>query len=247
MNCSNCQALLGADNWLPSQQKKNKKICTSCIRQDNNKRYSLNKDKYLANIKLQYKNIKKDIFDYYGGECQICYESNYDKLSIDHINGKGRKHRLSLNIKSGTHFYRWVHKNKPNYLRLLCFNCNCQHSMDKYVLSITNQEHLTNKLCKYCFSDYKVRKSICSSCRIKVKYNYQIDLKVKAYQAYNNSCAMCGCNQLQYLTIDHINDDGNLHRKEVKNIYSWLRSNGYPKNNFQLLCFNCNYTKYFNN
>ena len=246
MNCNKCKILLNINNWLPSQQKKNKHICKFCLRQDNNKRYHLNKNKYLSNIKNKYINLKKDIFNHYGGQCQICHEKDYDKLSIDHIYGKGRNHRLSLQIYSGTQFYKWVHKHKPNYLRLLCFNCNCQHSIDKYLLIIMNKNYLNNKLCKYCFSSSKIKKGICSLCSSKLKHNYQINLKLKAYRMYGNSCALCRCNQPQYLTIDHINNNGNHHRKSIYNIYSWLKNHNYPRDNYQVLCFNCNYLKSFN-
>lgn len=47
------------------------------------------------------------------------------------------------------------------------------------------------------------------------------------------------------MTIDHIKNDGSAHRKEVgaSSLYRWLRKRGYPRDNFQLLCMNCNFSK----
>ncbi len=47
----------------------------------------------------------------------------------------------------------------------------------------------------------------------------------------------------EWLTIDHINNDGAAHRKEIgeggTNFYRWLRKNNYPLG-FRTLCWNCN-------
>lgn len=60
----------------------------------------------------------------------------------------------------------------------------------------------------------------------------------------NIKCLSCGEDRLICLTIDHINNDGGAHRKEigVSYIYEWLRQNGYPPG-FQVLCGNCNWKK----
>jgi hypothetical protein len=49
------------------------------------------------------------------------------------------------------------------------------------------------------------------------------------------------------LQLDHVNNDGNEHRKEVGSaggdrLYLWLRNHGYPPI-MQVLCANCNYAK----
>lgn len=245
MNCSKCNCILDYTNWLISQQKKKRYICKFCIREDNNNRYQKNKQKYLTSNKIKYNQIKHKVFNYYGGKCQLCAESDYNKLSLDHIDKKGRQHRRSiLKVDSGSQFYKWVFKNKPNNIRILCFNCNCQHSMQTYNLIINNKKYLHNKLCKYCFSSKKIKKYICHHCNSKIKRNYQINLKIKAYSVYGNVCRTCNCNKLEFLTIDHIKNDGAKHRKTIHNIYSWLKNNNYPTDNFQILCFNCNYLKH---
>lgn len=239
MICKICNINLDLNNWLLSSQKRNHKVCKYCIRKDNNKRYIKNKSKYLNYYKNKRQEIKNNIFSYYGGKCNLCNENDYDKLSLDHISGNGRSDRkLILKTDSGSAYYKWVLKNKPNNLRLLCFNCNCAHNMTYYKLII--KEYIN---CKYCNSDYKIRKKVCAKCRYKIKFNYRIDLKREIYDVYGGECK-CGCNQYRFLTIDHINNDGASHRRKIGfDIYNWLKSNNYPKE-YQLLCYNCNYLKY---
>jgi len=59
---------------------------------------------------------------------------------------------------------------------------------------------------------------------------------------YGGRCEMCGIDDPEVMTVDHIWDDGAEHRKEVPatGINHWLISNNFPPG-FRLLCFNCNH------
>lgn len=90
--------------------------------------------------------------------------------------------------------------------------------------------------------------------KIKEKHNKSrrdLDLKKKMrvynhYSNYDIKCNCCGEKELDFLSIDHINNDGNTHRKVVKEIlYRWLYSNNFPPG-FQILCMNCNMSKHKN-
>lgn len=73
--------------------------------------------------------------------------------------------------------------------------------------------------------------------------------RLEALDAYGRRCACCGETTLAFLTIDHINNDGAEHRRSIvgggsgSTFIKWLKRNGYPKDNFQVLCFNCNCAK----
>jgi len=72
-------------------------------------------------------------------------------------------------------------------------------------------------------------------------------LKVLAhYSCGKLVCNCCGEGQYEFLCIDHIDSNGNTHRREVKTntIYQWLITNYYP-DGFQVLCHNCNMAKGF--
>ena len=64
-------------------------------------------------------------------------------------------------------------------------------------------------------------------------------------------CSCCGETEKLFLTLDHIYNDGNTHRKGAKlktgvATYYWLRRNEWPAN-FAVMCWNCNAGKHRNN
>ena len=65
-------------------------------------------------------------------------------------------------------------------------------------------------------------------------------------KAYGSTCACCGESEILFLEIDHIQNDGSNHRKEIgpssRAIIYWLIQNDFP-DGFQLLCSNCNQGK----
>ena len=56
-------------------------------------------------------------------------------------------------------------------------------------------------------------------------------------------CSCCGELIYEFLTIDHVHNDGKDHRKKIgHNLYDWLIKNNFP-DGFQVLCMNCNWAK----
>ncbi len=66
--------------------------------------------------------VKRIVFDHYGAWCHCCDEKEYMFLCIDHIeNGKGNP---AKRVNQGI-WYRWIIQNGfPDYLQVLCHNCN---------------------------------------------------------------------------------------------------------------------------
>lgn len=70
--------------------------------------------------------------------------------------------------------------------------------------------------------------------------------------AYGARCNCCGEENIIFLTLDHVNNDGASHRKMVqwksrgtRGTWLWVINNNFPPN-FQILCYNCNMGKYRN-
>jgi hypothetical protein len=137
-----------------------------------------------------------------------------------------------------------------------------------------NKKNSDYKICVDCgielteanYKDYKTdfAKYLCMSClkiRGQIRYINRKDkmsaldkaavirIKKQIIEAYGGKCVCCGEDHYEFLTIDHINNDGYLERSGVaKNrtgtkMYRWLLKNNCPKDNYQLLCFNCNCSK----
>jgi len=73
------------------------------------------------------------------------------------------------------------------------------------------------------------------------------ELRREVLLAYGNVCACCGEKEEIFLAIDHVNNDGAEHRRELRGVssaffYRWLKKNGFPPG-FQTLCHNCNWAK----
>lgn len=64
---------------------------------------------------------------------------------------------------------------------------------------------------------------------------------------YGHKCRCCGEDNHEFLTIDHINGDGDEQRKmypeQKNNFYHWIVKNGYP-DDLQVLCHNCHIAKH---
>lgn len=75
-------------------------------------------------------------------------------------------------------------------------------------------------------------------------------LRLEMVIAYGGKCNHCPETDPVVMTLDHINDDpGPEYEAAGKNarggywLYGRLKSQGWPKDRFQLLCFNCNMKK----
>ena len=80
------------------------------------------------------------------------------------------------------------------------------------------------------------------------------ELKLEIFNKYGGPvCVCCGERHLEFLSIDHINGQGSLHRRQIaeergksyrsgQKFYDWLKQNNFPTG-FQVLCFNCNFAK----
>ena len=73
-------------------------------------------------------------------------------------------------------------------------------------------------------------------------------LKQEVISAYGGRCVCCNEQTLEFLTIDHLDGKGFLHRRKVgkgRHIYHDLKAQGFPKEGFRVLCLNCNISRGF--
>lgn len=98
---------------------------------------------------------------------------------------------------------------------------------------------------------------LCTNCQKTYMANYRAKSRLETLLAYGGQqpkCACPGCdeNRLPFLTIDHTNNDGGIHRKSIAPtkglppgggvIFRWLKKNNYPPG-YQVMCYNCNMAK----
>jgi hypothetical protein len=136
-----------------------------------------------------------------------------------------------------------------------------------HIIAMKNKKSFPeNKFCNDCLipltednsKKYNIKRAkyICTNChkqRDRQKYQdrkelireqqrlYDLSIKIKVIEAYGGKCICCNENILEFLTIGCIDDQIN-DKKSGGELYRWLIKNNYPKDNYQVLCFNCNYS-----
>lgn len=73
-----------------------------------------------------------------------------------------------------------------------------------------------------------------------------VKLRCLVLDAYGGKCSCCGLDDVAFLTIDHVRNNGQTHRKicgDGTGFYQWLKKHGFPKDGLQVLCMNCNWAK----
>lgn len=237
--CKDCNGLLVLEiNWYLScirGKKGNIYLCKDCIKKRRILWGQEHKDKEAINRKNISRRLKMEVIQKYGGKCSCCKESNINYLTIDHISGNGNRHRKE--ITKGKKLYRWLkHNNFPSGFQVLCYNCNlgknrydiCPHNKEEFEKSRLATSKINNN------NNNSARKSV-------------FNLRLKVINGYGGRCEKCGEINPYFLTIDHIFNDGNIERKQINHQTLWrkLVNLNYPKNKYQLLCFNCNCSKRF--
>jgi hypothetical protein len=126
---------------------------------------------------------------------------------------------------------------------------NAYHNGKVWVCRVCNRENVATWRRSQMTTEQ--HESIKANMRRGAKYRHYRYRKA-ALDAYGLLCACCGESHEEFLCIDHVNNDGNVHREEIRGkassggslvTYRWLNKNGYPEG-FQTLCHNCNFAKH---
>lgn len=157
--------------------------------------------------------------------------------------------------------------NIPKYIKYkelgLCLRCGNERDIGKSRCSTCHKKHLQyqqnshekrikNGICRYCsINPIEHCESMCLKCatklKIKAKGLYQ-NIRTECIEQYGGKCKCCKNPNKKYLQLDHIHNDGALHRKTIgkKSLYVWAKNNNFP-DILQLLCANCHQAKTTNN
>lgn len=130
-----------------------------------------------------------------------------------------------------------------------------RHSKTKKALADRRQRFKEKGMCVRCGKNKpKKDKLSCAIC-LKRQIDRQRELKDIVFKAYGGyRCNCCGESTPEFLMLDHVNNDGAKHRREVfkgrrngtgRAMYLWIIRNQFP-DIFQVLCANCNWGKKMN-
>ena len=124
----------------------------------------------------------------------------------------------------------------------LCRRCDVVLTEENFS---PGQRRWKNRVCIPCNRKYQLehfRKHRDRYCQTQRERNARYRAEMIA--AYGGRCMCCGESEETFLTVDHVNNDGHRYRGQTvrggTGLCNWLRKFGYPKDGFQLLCWNCN-------
>ena len=264
-NCKVCQVELTQKNHRKACIVGNYYICRSCENARTRGRYNPEKEKIRAEKK--YIKVQTEILDHLGRECSCCDIDDVKFLTIDHVNTDGAAERKS--IYSGKdkrapggweRMYPVMKKqgfDKSKY-QIMCYNCNmsrfyvgfCEHNVEQSDQCYFCAVLLIDKQFQYHIS---ANISICKMCVFAIKdakidlshKNSMLEVRRKVIEGYGGACAQCKDTHWSFLTIDHVSNNGNEHRKRRSaqySIYLDVINSGFSAE-YQLLCYNCNCAK----
>lgn len=138
--CPKCQVSKPIESFAKQRSRKDGHTCwcRDCYRA-----YRINNaEKLKAYDKIRGKErrdaARLAVMHHYGAKCSCCGEERAEFLSVDHINGGGKAHRLIIG-NGGGRIHKWlIQNNFPDGFRILCHNCNmsrgiygyCPHEVD---------------------------------------------------------------------------------------------------------------------
>lgn len=133
-------------------------------------------------------------------------------------------------------------KGKKNRLEERCKECVKKRNSAYYQ---KNKEVLKGKVRAYA----KANSELVKRYHKKAAPIRQKKLKLAALNKVGMQCACCGESRFEFLSIDHVKNDGHIHRREIShgNLYHRVvMHNDDQRYELQTLCFNCNFGKRYN-
>lgn len=127
----------------------------------------------------------------------------------------------------------------------------CPNCSNEYVTCLCGRDRRGKVACRYCapwVSSMASRES--NQKKLQAKFD-RLRVKIKALKRVSGGRLTCKCcreSHVEFLTIDHIENDGNQHRETGvgtgQKFYEWvLTANDTWIEKLQVLCFNCNWAK----
>lgn len=128
-------------------------------------------------------------------------------------------------------------KEKERQKNNLCESCAIKK---RTISNLKHDEWKSLGLCQKCGKkNDRPKKSVCRYCA--GQYQRQ---KSKLLEMYGNKCQCCGETHREFLSIDHINNDGYIRRKQDKNhnrtLIGRILRGTENMDDYRILCMNCN-------
>ena len=123
----------------------------------------------------------------------------------------------------------------------VCTKCGEDKSLDQYYKRAKSRGHGPRSQCIACVSKHEAAYRERNREVIKQRANQRNRrLKQQVIALYGGICECCGIDELDFLTIDHVNNDG----KQERGAYFYGSLVKQPRrSDLRVLCWNCNSAK----
>lgn len=170
-------------------------------------------------------NIKKSGFDTKCKECRKISSKQYRIENREEVNQKHREtSRKNYNSQKKKQYYE-LNKQKILLVKQEYRKRNSEKIRDRY----KNWRELNHDELS------------------KQKSSYRLSIINTTLELLGSICVLCGESNKEFLTIDHLNQDGNEDRKKFHNSIGWKKrilTGELNKENYRVLCHNCNNSIY---
>ncbi len=119
-----------------------------------------------------------------------------------------------------------------------CSRCHVNQLLDNYLVRRDARKPYIRGVCRNCYNQ-------------RTRENWK-KIKTQIFDHYGWECKCCGEKIKEFLSLDHINNDGYLDKhpggskKSGKELYLLVIRQGFP-DKYQTLCMNCNWGKKLGN
>jgi hypothetical protein len=203
---------------------------------------------------------KLGAFERLGGPiCKDCGETELEFLTLGHLSGNGASDRSET-------YRRKIYLEIARGLRpsedyaVQCRNCNSGGNLNSVHSRTPESKHeFSGDPCKKCGLPKLVRTSAhpkygtrkrteCRNCGNGTNRSALRALRISVIAFLGGKCVCCNKSSPSVLTIDHVYDDGNISRKLESfgsaGFYHCLLNGTMERTRFQILCWNCNFSKH---
>ena len=128
-----------------------------------------------------------------------------------------------------------------------CHSCDRRLPRESFFLRAASHDGLAAK-CRECakrmHAEYRTTSVGLAACR-RASTSKRRRMKREVIAGYGGACSCCGERRFEFLSIDHVNNDGAEERKVLaaSSMYYKLKRDGFPTARYRLLCMNCNWSR----
>ena len=242
------------------RDRKNKKLCTICGEPAQKDRLLCDKHA-TKNLEGQRNIAKKRIKQGLCVMCGKCPPVSRRKrcrqcLEAKKLDSKlNRAPLIQKRIKNGL----CVSCGKPNPTS----NKHCSMCSEKYNMSsrLKDKQKIIDNLCTKCGKNPpQTNRNKCPLClekgrqrnhkpeNLHKRRDKHREVRDQIIKHYGGKCNCCDETERTFLAIDHVNNNGSIHRREVQKssglgFFQWIVNQNFP-DDLQILCHNCNMSKY---